>query len=128
MKVLLDTCAFLWIATDDRKLSETARAWYQDAENGMWLSVVSEWEIVVKLAAKKISLPEPPGEFFPRRRKVYGLASLHLDEESVLRLAHLPGLHKDPFDRMLVCQAITEGCIILTPDPLIRQYPVRCVW
>ena len=128
MNVLLDTCVFLWIATEDKQLSDTARAWYQDTENDIWLSVVSEWEIVVKHAAKKLVLPEPPEEFFPRCRNVCGLALLNLDEESVLTLARLPDLHKDPFDRMLVCQAISLGCVILTPDPLIRQYPVRCVW
>jgi len=128
LKILLDTCAFLWIASDDKNLSAAARDCFQDTGNEVWLSAASEWEIVVKHGAKKLVLPEPPDDFLPARRRAYGISALAISEEAVLRLARLPGLHKDPFDRMLVCQAIVEGCVILTPDPLIRQYPVRCEW
>ncbi len=73
-------------------------------------------------------LPEPPGRYIPSRRHVLKLRSLSLDEESALYVAQLPRLHADPFDRLLICQAIVHGLGILTPDEAIAQYPVRTVW
>jgi PIN domain nuclease of toxin-antitoxin system len=64
----------------------------------------------------------------PAQRKGHGLASLALEEEATLHLARLPEMHKDPFDRMLICQAIVQGLVILTPDELIMQYPIRRIW
>ncbi len=64
----------------------------------------------------------------PKLRKQHAIERLPLEEEAVLHLARLPALHKDPFDRVLVCQAILGGFAILTPDPLIAQYPVRTAW
>ena len=61
-------------------------------------------------------------------REPHGIEALPLDEESVLQVLRLPALHRDPFDRMLVCQAIVHGLAILTPDPLVSQYPARVIW
>ncbi|MFH1538766.1 MAG: type II toxin-antitoxin system VapC family toxin [bacterium] len=128
MKVLLDTCTFLWILTGDRKLSKTARELHLDSENEIYLSAVSTWEIAVKHALGRLSLPGPPERFIPARREAHGIESLPLDEESTLYLRRVPELHADPFDRMLVCQSIVHGMTILTPDELISQYPVRTDW
>jgi len=76
----------------------------------------------------KLPLPEPPGRFVPLQRKQHGIDPLQLNEEAALHLSRLPLLHKDPFDRMLVCQAVVHRLVILTPDELIHQYPVRTVW
>ena len=62
------------------------------------------------------------------QRERHGMTSLPLEERAVLHLHKLPALHKDPFDRMLICQALEHDCILLTPDPLITQYPVRTDW
>ena len=92
------------------------------------LSPVSAWEIAVKHAAGRLKLDIPPEEFVPKYRILHGIETLPLDESSALRLTLLPEYHRDPFDRMLVCQALTSGATILTPDPEIRQYPVNVLW
>lgn len=128
MKLLLDTCTFLWIAAGAPELSPRARELFTDADNEVYLSVVSSWEIALKHALGRLPLPEPPERFVPVQRRRHGIEDLSLDEESALHLARLPTLHRDPFDRMLVCQAIVHGLVVLGPDPLVTQYPVRAVW
>jgi PIN domain nuclease of toxin-antitoxin system len=128
VRLLLDTATFLWVISDAPELSSRVRELVVDPENDVYLSAVSAWEIAVKHALGRLSLPEPPERFVPEQRKQQGIEALPLDEESALHLTRLPMLHKDPFDRMLICQAITQAFLILTPDELISQYPVRTAW
>ena len=128
MNFLLDTCVFLWIVTDAPELSQRARDAFEDPENSVFLSAVSTWEISVKHSLGRFPLPELPQTYIPRLRQTHGIESLSLDEESTLHLGRLPDLHRDPFDRMLICQAIVGGLVILTPDNSILQYPVRFLW
>lgn len=128
MRFLLDTCTFLWMVSDKARLSEACRSHLVDPANEVFLSAVSAWEICVKHKQKGLTLAEPPGQFVPKYRSMHGVSELALDELSALQLPRLPEIHKDPFDRMLICQAIAHGLIILTPDPLITQYPVRTIW
>jgi PIN domain nuclease of toxin-antitoxin system len=126
VKTLLDTCVFLWLLTGERPLPERVKPRLTDGE--LWLSVASVWEISVKFAKGTLRLPVPPGRLVPDARKRYGISSLPIDEESALHLVKLPHLHPDPFDRMLVSQAIVHGMTIITPDSLITQYPARTIW
>jgi PIN domain nuclease of toxin-antitoxin system len=128
VKLLLDSCSFLWIATAQSELSSAARTAFENESNEAYLSVVSAWEIAIKNGLKSLSLPEAVQVFLPRARILHKIESLNLNEEAIAQLPRLPPLHRDPFDRMLVCQAIAEGMAILTPDELIRQYPVRTIW
>ena len=128
MRLLLDTSTFLWVISDAPDLSARARELFVDPGNEVYLSAVSAWEIAVKYALGRLPLPEPPERFVPIQRQQHGIDPLPLDEEVALHLARLPLLHKDPFDRMLVCQAIVHGLVILTPDKLVNQYPVRTMW
>ena len=128
MKLLLDTCTFLWIITDAPELSKHARELFSSPQNEVYLSAVSTWEISLKHSLRRLSFPESIQRFIPFQREQHGIASLPLDEESTLQLDRLPKLHNDPFDRILVCQAIVQGLTILTPDSLIIQYPVRVLW
>jgi PIN domain nuclease of toxin-antitoxin system len=128
MRLLLDTATFVWVISDAPELSSRVRELIVDPENDVYLSAVSAWEIAVKHALGWLPLPEAPERFVPEQRKHQGIEELPLDEESALHLTRLPMLHKDPFDRMLVCQAITQALVILTPDELISQYPVRTAW
>ena len=128
MKVLLDTCAFLWIVADAPELTVAARECFVDPANEVFLSVVSAWEIAVKHALGRLPLPHPPARFVPFERKRHSIEAQPLDEDAALHAARLPSLHRDPFDRMLVCQAIVQGMVILTPDPEIEQYAVRTLW
>ena len=126
MKVLLDTCVFLWLLTGERPFPEQVRSRLANSE--LWLSAASGWEISVKFAKGTLRLPVPPDHLVPDARKRYGIATLPVDEESALHLVKLPRLHADPFDRMLVSQAIVHGLTIVTPDPLVAQYPARTMW
>ena len=128
MKILLDTCTFLWLITDDIALSASARNAFVDPDNDVYLSVVSVWEITVKHGLGKLPLPGSPERFIPIQRDRHGITSLPLEEQALLYLSKLPLLHRDPFDRVLVCQAIQHELTLLTPDSLITQYPVRTAW
>lgn len=126
MKLLLDTCTLLWLITNERALGARART---ELERGdVYLSAVSSWEIAVKFAKGQLRLSQPPDWLVPAARARYGVTALPIDEESALHVVKLPALHADPFDRMLVCQAIVHGLTIVTPDPLITQYPARTLW
>lgn|SRR5512139_4159041 len=128
MKIILDTCTFLWVISGSGELSSRARELFVDPTNEVYLSTVSTWEIGVKYALGRLPLPDPAEQFLPEQRERHGIESLPLQEEATLHLTRLPELHRDPFDRMLVCQAIVHGLVILTPDRLITQYPVRWAW
>jgi PIN domain nuclease of toxin-antitoxin system len=125
---LLDTCTFLWIITDDVALPVSARKVFLDPENDVYLSAVSAWEIAVKHSLGRLPLPTSPDRFVPTQRERHAITSLPLEEQAVLYLPKLPLLHRDPFDRVLVCQAIQHELTLLTPDPLITQYAVRTAW
>jgi PIN domain nuclease of toxin-antitoxin system len=128
MKLLLDTCAFLWIVADAPRLSRRARDLFQSPDNEVYLSAASAWEIAVKYGLGRLPLRNPPERFVREMREAHAVAPLAIDEESALHVSRLPALHRDPFDRMLVSQAIVHGLTILTPDPLITQYPGRTAW
>ena len=128
MKVLLDTCTFLWIVGGSPRVPARVRDIFQDPATDVFLSAATAWEIALKHQGGRLPLPAPPDRFVPVQRDAHGMTSLPIDEESALHLARLPALHRDPFDRMLVAQAIVHGMAILTPDPLVTQYPARVVW
>jgi PIN domain nuclease of toxin-antitoxin system len=128
MRLLLDTCTFLWIISDSPDLSADARTLFSAPGNEVFLSVASTWEILVKHRLGRLPLPGPAHQFIPRQREQHRIEPLALDEGSILQLGRLPDYHRDPFDRMLICQAIAHSLTILTPDADISRYPVRVVW
>jgi PIN domain nuclease of toxin-antitoxin system len=128
VKLLLDTCTFLWIAGGGRALPPAIAAAYQSQDNKVYLSAASIWEIAIKYSQGRLPLPVPPHTLVAEERSRRGLTSLAIDEESALHIAKLPPLHGDPFDRLLVSQAIVHGMTILTPDPILARYPARTLW
>ena len=126
MKILLDTCTFIWLLTGERPLPARVRGALASGE--VYLSAVCAWEMAIKFAKGQLRLPQPPDRLVPAARARYGFASLEMDEESALHVVKLPPLHNDPFDRMLVSQAIVHGLTIATSDPAIVQYPARTIW
>jgi PIN domain nuclease of toxin-antitoxin system len=124
MKILLDTCEFLWLVAGDSKLSGQVATAVRDPQNTVFLSAVSFWEISLKHSLGKLPLPQPPSQFVPQQRDMHQIAPLPLDEAAVAQLSGLPGLHRDPFDRMLVCQAKAHGLTLASSDALVRQYSV----
>jgi PIN domain nuclease of toxin-antitoxin system len=128
VNVLLDTCTFLWAVSAPGQLSARARDLIASPANGVYVSSVSAWEIAVKHGLGRLVLASAPDRFVPFQREAHGFEALPIDEASALHVSRLPALHRDPFDRMLVCQAIVHGMAILTPDPLVEQYPARVIW
>jgi len=128
VKILLDTCTFLWIVGKPSALSPRARDLFRSPEHDVYLSAASVWEIAAKYALGRLPLPDVPERFVPTVRDHHGIDPLAIDEETVLQTTRLPALHRDPFDRLLVCQAIVHGMALLTPDRLIAQYPARVIW
>ncbi len=128
MRILLDTCTFLWIITDAPELSTRARQQFREPTNEVFLSSVSALEISIKYAIGRLPLPESPEMFIPTQREHHGIETFPLEENAALHLARLPQLHKDPFDRILICQAIIHGMVIMTPDELILQYAIQSIW
>jgi len=128
VNLLLDTCTFLWVLIGAAELSPRAASLVRAAENDVFLSSASAWEIATKYSRGQLRLPDRPERYVPDERNARGISPLGIDEESALHVARLPALHRDPFDRMMVAQAIVHGLTILTPDPLISQYPIRTIW
>lgn len=128
MKLLLDTCTFLWIVGGSRPLPPRVVELFRAPDNEVFLSTASAWEIALKHGLGRLPLPDSPERFVPAEREAHAIAALPIDEESALHLSRLPALHRDPFDRLLVSQAIVHGLAILTPDPLVSQYPSRTIW
>lgn len=122
MKLLLDTHIFLWFISGDQRLSPRLRDVIQDPGNEVFLSVVSVWEATVKNQLGKLPLPDSPGRYLPVQRERHRIAALSLDEASVAQLSGLPNHHRDPFDRMLICQALHHGLTLVTVDDDIRKY------
>ena len=127
MKLLLDTCTFLWLAADDPQLSKTALASCRDPGNEVFLSALSVWEIAVKYRLGRLPLPVRPERYVVSRRRWLRLEPLAFDESSAAHDALLPNHHRDPFDRGLVSQALLNGMTIVTPDPMIARYPAPSV-
>jgi PIN domain nuclease of toxin-antitoxin system len=126
---LLDTCTFLWIVLDPSQISARVAVRIQDPANRLFLSAVSAWEIGVAVGLGRITLQVSPDQFVPLQRTLHGIDPLALTEAEALAVFSLPKIHKDPFDRMLICQAMANGLILLTPDHLIRQYPgIQVEW
>jgi PIN domain nuclease of toxin-antitoxin system len=124
MKLLLDTHIFIWYVRGASELPLAFRRSIQDPANEIYLSVVSLWEAIIKSQLGKLPLPEPPEVYLPRQRAVHGIIGLGVEEADVLQLATLPPLHRDPFDRLLICQTIQHGLTLVTVDDQIRAYPV----
>ena len=125
MKLLLDTHIFLWYISKDERLPAALRDAIRNLENQVFFSVVSLWETIVKYQLGKLPLPHPPETYLPEQRKKHQIASLDLDEASISHLTDLPQIHRDPFDRILICQAQEHSLILVTVDEQISQYPVQ---
>jgi PIN domain nuclease of toxin-antitoxin system len=127
VKILLDTHIFLWFISGDSRLSADIRNTIRNTDNEVFLSVVSIWESIIKHQLGKLPLPEAPETYLPKQRDLHQIVSLPVDEKSVAQLAQLPPLHRDPFDRMLICQALQHGLTIVTVDSTVRAYPVNII-
>jgi len=128
MKVLLDTHVFLWLITGDKQLSQKARKIFLNKENRVFLSAVSLWEMCIKMSLGKLSLKEGWFEIVQHEMKGNFIEWLPIEMQHCLELVNLPFHHRDPFDRMLIAQAIVEKMQILSRDTRFTDYPIQRVW
>lgn len=127
MRLLLDTHVFLWMFLHPKKIGSKAWTWLRNAENDLYLSAASAWEIAIKVRIGKMRLPNNAALYVPRRARESNILSLTITEEHALAVADLPMEHTDPFDRILVAQAQLESLTLISGDPIFKRYDVKCV-
>ena len=128
MKVLLDTSTFFWAASGHDRLSDAARATILDPANERFVSLASIWEMQVKHRLGKWDLPSPIHVLAPKWAESLDASLLRIELRHVGALYDLPGDHRDPFDRILVAQAMAEGMSVVSPDRVLARYPVSVIW
>lgn len=124
MRILLDTHILLWYCAADPRLPTRFRDVIRDPANEVFVSVASIWEAVIKYATGRLSLPAPPAMYLPRQRAIHGFSPLPVDEAAMQFLAALPTIHRDPFDRLIVAQAVQHGLTLATVDAAVIAYGV----
>ena len=123
MRLLLDTHIFLWLIDDSDRLSNKYRQIIHNLDNEIFLSVVSIWECVIKYQTGKLIFPSSPETYLPMQRREHLIKTLNVDENSIARLINLPLLHKDPFDRLIISQALQHDLVLMTEDRAVLAYP-----
>jgi PIN domain nuclease of toxin-antitoxin system len=128
MKLLLDTHPLLWMMQEPERLGERARRLILAAENELFVSLVSLWEIHLKISIGKLSMIEGWRDLLREEMRGNGIQWLALTAEHCAQVETLPWHHRDPFDRMLVAQAEVEGMTLLSKDQNLGRYAVEVVW
>jgi PIN domain nuclease of toxin-antitoxin system len=128
MRLLLDTHTFLWFVLGETQLSDTAQSYILDRENTKLVSPANYWEIAIKISLKKYILNEPYEEFMQRGIFGNGFSVLSIEPKHTAALTTLPFHHRDPFDRLLIAQALVEAIPILSVDTAFDAYPVTRLW
>jgi PIN domain nuclease of toxin-antitoxin system len=128
MTLLLDTHTFIWFDGEPAKLSAHAATLLADPNNRVLLSAVSVWELVIKVGTGKLTLRDEVKELVKSQVSGNAVELLDVRAEHALAVGGLPDVHKDPFDRLLAAQAIVEGAMLLSADPIFRQYPIQTDW
>jgi len=125
-RVLVDTCALIWLATGDAKLSRSARAAIRDAEL-LCFSSISIWEIARKVKSGDLEMPVTPTRFADLLVKQYGMKEMPLDNPIMLRASAMPEIHKDPADRFIIATALLNDCVVATGDRRFTEYGVETI-
>lgn len=125
MKYLLDTHVWLWGILEPDELGKLARKAMTEAGNTVYLSAASTWEATIKASAGKLQLPGGVQQFVKDSYDLDGFEPLPVRWEHTIGVQALPFLHRDPFDRLLIAQAVYEGAVLITSDPLISQYSLK---
>ena len=128
MKLLLDSCALIWLASEPARLSMTATKAINDAGNELYISHASLWEISLKHAAGKLTLPDAPRFWWQEQMVRWGIIELPLTAEVIFRSSELPPHHKDPFDRAILAQAGMDAFQVVSPDGAFPDYGLPILW
>lgn len=123
MQIILDTHIFLWFINGDNKLNEKYKELISNTSNEIYLSVASIWECIIKEQINKLVFPSPASVYLTSKRIEHHILSMPIDEGSLGYLHNLAQLHRDPFDRIIICQALKNGCKVITDDHILRKYP-----
>lgn len=125
MKLLIDTQCWLWMSAHPEKFSRKTHALLMDPSTERLLSAASIWELAIKYQLGKIPLPVAAHDFVPSRLATTQTDTLSISAPHALRAGLLPPHHRDPFDRMIIAQALVEGLVVLTADRAFRKYEVE---
>ncbi len=128
MKLLLDTHTWLWFYLGDRQLSSTAKKAILDPANAKFVSPASYWELAIKISLAKYALAEPYEEFVQHAVIDNGFTVVPVESRHTAMLVSLPYHHKDPFDRLIVAQAVVENLQVVSADAILGNYPIHRVW
>ena len=128
MNLLLDTCAFIWLALPHGKLSAEATRLINLDSTSLFMSDASAWEICLKHSTGKLKLPGAPRDWLPSRMAFFHVMRLPLNHDAIFRSGELPRVHADPFDRLLAAQAIGSGMTILSPDTPLSLLGASRIW
>jgi len=128
MKLMLDTHAFIWWDSEPAKLSPQALALCQDPANQLLLSVASVWEMQIKLQLGKLTIRIPLADVITHQQQTNNVDIVPITLTHVLTLDGLPSYHKDPFDRLIIAQAMVEGIAVISNDPMFAHYPIKLIW
>lgn len=128
MRLLLDTQVFLWMVAGSPRMPAALREQVCSRDVAVWLSAASVWELAIKQGLGRIDLPASAAEFAGAERTRHRITPLPIDEASAAHLPKLPDIHRDPFDRMLVCQAIEHELTLVSADRILRRYPIKTLW
>lgn len=124
MKLLLDTQVFLWLMNADVRLPVTWREQILDLDVEVYLSVATVWECVIEHRLGKLSFPEAAASYLPAQRERHDIQSLTVDEACLTSLEKLPLHHRDPFDRIIISQALYHGLTLVSTDTMFQRYNV----
>lgn len=128
MKFLLDTSVFLWGLSAEQKLNSSAQEILKAPSSELYFSAAGSWEIAIKFALGSLPLPNPPSEYIPNALRLWAVRALDITHEHAFRAGELPVHHRDPFDRLLIAQAITEQMTLLTADRALQKYKVDLIF
>ena len=128
VNLVLDTCAFLWLAGEPTRLSDVATEALNDPLNSLHLGDVSIWEICLKYFRGKLPLPDEPRRWVTEQLAFFHIKSLPLSHDAIFRSGELPRVHADPFDRLIAAQAIESGMTILSPDMPLSLLGASRIW
>jgi PIN domain nuclease of toxin-antitoxin system len=127
VRILLDTQTWLWMLGAPERFNDEAHRLVAEAANDLLLSSVSSWEIAIKWGLGKLELPQPPEDFVPSRLRSSGVTPIPIEHSHALRVTELEHHHRDPFDRLLIAQALVEDVPVLTSDPVFADYPIETI-
>lgn len=128
MTLLLDTCTFVWLASDPAKLGSEATAKLDDSLHERVISLASVWEIAIKANSGKLPLPARAEEWVEQQLRLQGIEVLPLHREVLYASAGLPMIHKDPFDRVIAADALHRGLAVVSPDEPFKRYGCEVIW